>query len=225
MEFLGGSTFGVGSSAQDKAVPAALFLTEESGRGGSRIGLRRCGRSPPVEVSESSSSVGESSEKEEEEDDAASSQGRWLDSFGSSLEDSLPIKRGLSNHYIGKSKSFGNLMEASKAKDLEKVESPVNKRRRLLIANKLRRRSSLSSFSIYSKTIPNSMPLLALQESDEEDHKYNYDNDDDDDSSDEETTSRLQEKRMKMTNNSSRDFMVPTQSCFCLTSSFQDDDR
>ncbi|ESQ54038.1 hypothetical protein EUTSA_v10026165mg [Eutrema salsugineum] len=227
MEFLAGSTFGIGSAAQDKAVPAALFLTEESSGGRSRIGLRKCVKSPPEELSESSSSVGVSggSSENEEEDDAVSSQGRWLDSFGSSLEDSLPIKRGLSNHYIGKSKSFGNLMEASNAKDLEKVESPLNKRRRLLIANKLRRRSSLSSFSIYSKTNPNSMPLLALQESDEEDHKYNSfnDNDDDDDSSDDQT-SKLQEKRIKLTNSNDRDFMVQTQSCFCLTS-FQDDDR
>ena len=111
-------------------------------------------------------------------------------------------------------------MEASKAKDLEKVESPLNKRRRLLIANKLRRRSLSSSFSFYPKTNLNSMPLLALQESDEDDHKYNND-DDDDDSSDEEIN-KLQDKRMKMTNN--RDFMVQTQSCFCL-SSFPDDDR
>ncbi|CAH8274706.1 unnamed protein product [Arabidopsis lyrata] len=202
MEVLVGSTFRDRSSvtAQDQGVPAALS---------NRIGLRRCGRSPP----ESSSSVGESSENEEEEDDAvSSSQGRWLNSFSSSLEDSLPIKRGLSNHYIGKSKSFGNLMEASNAKDLVKVESPLNKRRRLLIANKLRRRSSLSSFSIYTKINPNSMPLLALQESDQEDHKLNDDE-----------TSKLKEKRMKMTNH--RDFMVPqTKSCFSLTS-FQDDDR
>ncbi|CAH2077362.1 unnamed protein product [Thlaspi arvense] len=219
MEFLAGSTFGIEKAAQNKAVPAALFLTEESSRGGSRIGLRRCVRSPAEELSESSSSVGlsgESSDNEEEED-AVSSQGRWLDSFSSSLEDSLPIKRGLSNHYIGKSKSFGNLMEASNVKNLEKVESPLNKRRRLLIANKLRRRrSSLSSFSIYSKTNPNSMPLLALQESDEEDHKYN----DDYDVSSDDQISKMQEKRMKMTNN--RDLLVQTRSCFCLTS-FQDD--
>ncbi|KAG7545482.1 hypothetical protein ISN44_As12g009430 [Arabidopsis suecica] len=211
MEVLVGSTFRDQSSVtvQDQGIPASLSK---------RIGLRRCGRSPP----ESSSSVGESSENEEEEDDAvSSSQGRWLNSFSSSLEDSLPIKRGLSNHYIGKSKSFGNLMEASNAKDLVKVESPLNKRRRLLIANKLRRRSSLSSFSIYTKINPNSMPLLALQESDQDDHKLD-DDDDDDDSSDDET-SKLKEKRMKMTNH--RDFMVPqTKSCFSLTS-FQDDDR
>ncbi|KFK29730.1 hypothetical protein AALP_AA7G171400 [Arabis alpina] len=210
----------VGTTAQDKDVSAALFLTEETSSGGGerRIGLRRCGRSPAEELSESSSSVGEN--EEEEEDDDVSSQGRWIDSFSSSLEDSLPIKRGLSNHYIGKSKSFGNLMEASNAKDLEKVESPLNKRRRLLIANKLRR-SSLSSFSMIN---PNSMPLLALQESDDEERKYNGNNYnvDDDDSSDDEG-SKLQEKRRKMGNNN-RDFMVQTHSCICLTS-FQDDDR
>lgn len=113
-------------------------------------------------------------------------------------------------------------MEASNAKELEKVESPLNKRRRLIIANKLRRRSSLSSFSIYSKINPNSMPLLALQESDDEDHKYNDDNSNDDDSSDDEA-SKMQEKKMKMTNNNNRDFMVQTRSCICL-SSFGDDD-
>ncbi|KAF8074332.1 hypothetical protein N665_1113s0013 [Sinapis alba] len=220
MEFLGGSTtYEVGTATQEKAAPAALFLTEES----SGIRLRRCVKSLSEEISEESSSSvvvsGESSENEEEEGDGVvSSRGTW---FGSSLEDSLPIKRGLSNHYIGKSKSFGNLMEASKSKDLEKMESPLNKRRRLLIANKLRRRSS---FSIYSKTNNNlsSMPLLALQESDEEDHKCSCDNDNDD-SSDDDEISKLQEKRMKMTTNN-RDFMVQAQSCFCLAS-FQDDDR
>ncbi|CAH8387457.1 unnamed protein product [Eruca vesicaria subsp. sativa] len=196
---------------------AALFLTEESSRGGR---LKRCVKSPPEEKTQSSSSVevvtGESSESEEEEEDGTvSSQGRWLDSFSSSLEDSLPIKRGLSNYYMGKSKSFGNLLEASSnAKELEKVESPLNKRRRLLIANKLRRRTLSSSFTFYPKTNLNSMPLLGLQESDEDDHKYTN-NDDDDDSSDEEIN-EMQEKRMKMTNN--RDFMVQTQSCFCLSS-------
>ncbi|XP_010438028.1 PREDICTED: uncharacterized protein LOC104721688 isoform X1 [Camelina sativa] len=221
MEVLVGSTFRDrrNDTAHDQGVQAGMS---------SRIGLRRCDITP----SESwSSSVGESSENEEEQDDEVSSaRGRWFDSFTSSLEDSLPIKRGLSNHYIGKSKSFGNLMEAeSNAKGLEKVESPLNKKRRLLIANKLRRRrsSSLSSsFSIYSNKNPNSMPLLALQESDLEDiHKYKDDNDDD--SSDDDETSKLKEKRMKMTNtnNNTRDFMVHhTKRCFSLTS-FQHDHR
>ncbi|EOA17364.1 hypothetical protein CARUB_v10005647mg [Capsella rubella] len=217
MQILVASTFRDDRSsvtAQDQRVPASLS---------SWVGFNRT-------PANSWSSVGDiSSEEEEEEDDDAvsSSQGRWFDSFTSSLEDSLPIKRGLSNHYIGKSKSFENLMEAasSSAKDLEKLESPLNKRRRLLIANKLRRRSS---FSIYSNINPNhSMPLLALQESDLEDiHKYNDINHTSDDDDDDETSSKLKEKRMKMTNNNhhSRDLMVhQSKSCFSLTS-FQDDD-
>lgn len=95
MEVLVGSTFEIGTvkdrtgvTAQDKGVPVAM-----SSSGGRRFGLRRCVRSPSEELSESSSSVGESSELEEEEDDAvSSSQGRWLGSFSSCLEDSLPIK-------------------------------------------------------------------------------------------------------------------------------------
>ncbi|EFH56852.1 hypothetical protein ARALYDRAFT_481311 [Arabidopsis lyrata subsp. lyrata] len=187
MEVMVGSSYGIGMaayvrdrggvSAQDKAVQTALFLADESGRGGSQIGigLRMSNNSKsPEESSDSSSSIGESSEnEEEEEDDAVSCQRGTLDSFSSSLEDSLPIKRGLSNHYVGKSKSFGNLMEAaSTAKDLEKVENPFNKRRRLVIANKLRRRGrSMSASSFYSWQNPNSMPLLALQEPNEEDHQ------------------------------------------------------
>ncbi|CAH8363728.1 unnamed protein product [Eruca vesicaria subsp. sativa] len=114
--------------AQDKTVPP--FMADESGRGGSQIGLasqiglRMSSKSVEEPWDDSSSSIGEISENEEEDDDDVSSQvggGGTLDTFSSSLEDSLPIKRGLSNHYVGKSKSFGNLMEASKAKDLEKV--------------------------------------------------------------------------------------------------------
>ncbi|KAL0324019.1 UNVERIFIED_CONTAM: hypothetical protein Scaly_2369000 [Sesamum calycinum] len=54
-----------------------------------------------------------------------------------SLEASLPMKRGLSSHYDGRSKTFGNLSELSvdNAKDLGKREHAVNKRRRLLLAH------------------------------------------------------------------------------------------
>lgn len=108
MEVMVGSSLGIrmgacvrdrgGLSAKDKAVPPpALFMADESGRGGSQIGLARCigsstGNKSAEESSEddSSSSIGEISENEEE-DDAVSSQGA-LDSFSSSLEDSLPIK-------------------------------------------------------------------------------------------------------------------------------------
>lgn len=107
MEVMVGSSFGIGMaayvrdrggvSAQDKAVQTALFLADESERGGSQIGigLRMSSNDSksPEESSDSSSSIGESSENEEEEDDAVSFQGGGgLDSFSSSLEDSLPIK-------------------------------------------------------------------------------------------------------------------------------------
>ncbi|CAH8263385.1 unnamed protein product [Arabidopsis lyrata] len=231
MEVMVGSSYGIGMaayvrdrggvSAQDKAVQTALFLADESGRGGSQIGigLRMSNNSKsPEESSDSSSSIGESSEnEEEEEDDAVSCQRGTLDSFSSSLEDSLPIKRGLSNHYVGKSKSFGNLMEAaSTAKDLEKVENPFNKRRRLVIANKLRRRGrSMSASSFYSWQNPNSMPLLALQEPNEEDH-HNDDYEDDDGGDD--------HRKIMMMMKNKRDLMAQTRSCFCLSSLQEEDD-
>ncbi|XP_010548542.1 PREDICTED: uncharacterized protein LOC104819932 [Tarenaya hassleriana] len=221
MEVLVGPTFGIGAAyvrgrsgvaAQDKA---ALFMAEESVRDGARIGLRRRVEESPEKSSESSSSIGTPGEcsENEEEDDAVSSQG-GLGSF-TALEDSLPIKRGLSNHYMGKSKSFGNLMEASNAKDLEKVENPFNKKRRLLIANKLSRRSRRSS-QFYAWKNPNSMPLLTLQESDGDDHEEDDDSDGDDD------RPKLQEEEEKKKKRS--DMMSQTQSCFCLSSLQEEED-
>ncbi|KFK32652.1 hypothetical protein AALP_AA6G270900 [Arabis alpina] len=200
--------------AQDKVVPASLFLAGESGHGGAQIGLRVSSKSLVDSSEDSSSSIGESSENEhEEEDDVVSFHGEGgFDSFSSSLEDSLPIKRGLSNHYVGKSKSFGNLMEVRKgnARDLEKGENPLNKRRRLVIANKLRGGGgrSLSVSNFYSWQNPNSMPLLAFQE-------HNEDQDEDD------QTMKLLEMMMK----SKRDLVAQThQSCFCLSSLQEEDD-
>ncbi|KAL1194051.1 Protein OXIDATIVE STRESS 3 LIKE 6 [Cardamine amara subsp. amara] len=233
MEVMVGSSFGIGMtayvrdhggvSAQDKAVPAAMFLGDESGRRGrSQIGIGlRVNTNSPEESSDSSSSIGERSEneEEEEEDDAVLFQGGTLDSFSSSLEDSLPIKRGLSNHYVGKSKSFGNLVEAASnnVKDLEKVENPFNKRRRLLIANKLRRRGrSMSASNFYSWQNPNSMPLLALQEPNEEDHNDDYEGEDDDDGDD--------HRKMIMMMKNKRELMAQTRSCFCLSSLQEEDD-
>lgn len=53
----------------------------------------------------------------------------------SSLEDSLPIKRGISNFISGKSKSFSNLSDAVavSVKDLAKPENPYSKKRRNLL--------------------------------------------------------------------------------------------
>ncbi|PKU65618.1 uncharacterized protein LOC110109132 isoform X1 [Dendrobium catenatum] len=53
------------------------------------------------------------------------------------LEDSLPIRRGISNFYCGKSKSFAVLSDAmaklSSAKELGKPENPYSRKRKKLL--------------------------------------------------------------------------------------------
>jgi hypothetical protein len=80
-------------------------------------------------------------------------------------------RRGLSNFYAGKSKSFTSLAEAAAkaaAKEIAKPENPFNKRRRVLAAWSRRRASCSSLATTY---LP---PLLApdhavVEEEDEED--------------------------------------------------------
>ncbi|GMI92416.1 hypothetical protein HRI_002910900 [Hibiscus trionum] len=168
MEVLAGPTLGM-----EAAAATATFVRErqpeEKKTGSSFFFLKEVeedvGGSPDIS-SESSSSIGLSEGSGDEEEDGVVSS-RASGSLGSlgSLEDSLPIKRGLSNHYAGKSKSFANLLDVSTVKEMEKAENPFNKRRRILLANKWCR-SRKSSF--YSWQNPNSMPLLALNEDDEE---------------------------------------------------------
>lgn len=73
-------------------------------------------------------------------------------------------RRGLSNHFSGKSKSFNNLSEAnltdavSSARDLEKPEHPFNKKRRILRWSK----------NINLLSTAKSMPLFPVSE-DEDD--------------------------------------------------------
>lgn len=54
------------------------------------------------------------------------------------LEESLPIRRGVSKFYCGKSKSFTSLVDAvsacTSAKDLTKPENPYNRKRKNLLA-------------------------------------------------------------------------------------------
>jgi hypothetical protein len=79
-------------------------------------------------------------------------------------------RRGLSNFYAGKSKSFTSLAEAAAkaaAKEIAKPENPFNKRRRVLAAWSRRRASCSTLATTY---LP---PLLApdhavLEEDDEE---------------------------------------------------------
>ncbi|TKY74632.1 hypothetical protein E2542_SST03395 [Spatholobus suberectus] len=119
--------------------------------------------------SESSSSIGTpgDSDNEEDEEEEVQSKLKIRPGLGSldALEDSLPIKRGLSSHFDGKSKSFSDLSKVSALKELQKQESTFNKRRRVLIASKWSRRSAF-----YSWSNPKSMPLLPV----DEDQDYDY---------------------------------------------------
>ncbi|XP_041019426.1 uncharacterized G-patch domain protein DDB_G0278987-like [Juglans microcarpa x Juglans regia] len=187
MEVLLGPNFGIDVRDRSGVVPVAadqhtvascLFLEDDitctRNGPGSVFGIGSRGKAPEQneESSDSSSSIGapDDSEDEEDNDEVSSKEvqshfnGTGLGSLGS-MEDSLPIKRGLSNHFTGKSKSFANLLEVSAVKDLEKTENPFNKRRRVLVSAKWSSRRS----SFYSSSNPKSMPLLALNEEEDED--------------------------------------------------------
>ncbi|CAH8272158.1 unnamed protein product [Arabidopsis lyrata] len=140
----------------------------------------------------------------------------------SSLEDSLPSKRGLSNHYKGKSKSFGNLGEIGSVKEVAKQENPLNKRRRLQICNKLARKS------FYSWQNPKSMPLLPVNEDedddddddDEEDLKSGFD--ENKSSSDEEGGGRV--KKVVARKGSFKSRAYKSRSCFALSDLIEEED-
>ncbi|XP_013660984.2 uncharacterized protein LOC106365998 isoform X2 [Brassica napus] len=174
----GGPTFSIEDSEygsdltatmRDKASSSSSSFdtVNDDGGGLSRVGSGIWSGQTADYSSESSSigTPGDSEEEEEEsEDDDDSSKEIGLRGLASmrSLEDSLPNK-GLSNHYKGKSKSFGNLGEIGSVKEVPKQENPLNKRRRLQICNKLARRS------FYSWQNPKSMPLLPVNEDDDDD--------------------------------------------------------
>jgi hypothetical protein len=91
-------------------------------------------------------------------------------------------RRGLSNFYAGKSKSFTSLGEAAAkaaAKEIAKPENPFNKRRRVLAAWSRRRASCSSLVTTY---LP---PLLSLDhtvvEGDEGEEDESNDGGDEDD--------------------------------------------
>ncbi|KAG6508258.1 uncharacterized protein LOC121981691 [Zingiber officinale] len=113
---------------------------------------------------ESDTSIGVESEEEEEEEEEEEMESKESDgAFGSldALENSLPIKRGLSNFYSGKARCFTNLADAANANvaDLAKRENPFNKRRRLL----LQARTTSFSSLIGSPTSP--PPVLSPDDS------------------------------------------------------------
>lgn len=121
----------------------------------------------------SSSSIGEDSSSEAGEDgeeEEVESKLKQEPGLGclEALEDSLPIKNGLSSFYAGKSKSFTSLAEAAAreaVKELAKPENPFNKRRRILAT--WSRRASCSSLATATYLPPLLAPDHALHEGDE----------------------------------------------------------
>jgi hypothetical protein len=81
-------------------------------------------------------------------------------------------RRGLSNFYFGKSKSFTTLSSATNAtaKDIVKPENPLNKRRRLFIARSRFQRASCSSLVsiVESPLLQPLLPPENISECDEE---------------------------------------------------------
>ncbi|KAF8015236.1 hypothetical protein BT93_H0897 [Corymbia citriodora subsp. variegata] len=183
-----------------------------------------------------SSSIGapdDSDDDDEEEDGVASSEDAakgkgGFGSFGSlaSLEDSLPIKRGLSNHFSGKSKSFNNLSEANltevvgSAKDLEKPEHPFNKKRRILR---------------WSKNFPflptaRSMPLFPLSEEEDDDAgdhlEADHDGDGEEDDGDGERGKAAVAAASRFSGRQGRKHSVfKSSSCFALSDLHEEDEE
>ncbi|GAB4853715.1 hypothetical protein Ancab_017908 [Ancistrocladus abbreviatus] len=127
-----------GMYAEDRRSPVDRAV----GGGG---GVRR--REEEDVVSSSSSSIGrnsDSSGKLSDCDDSGdhevqSSYEGPLDTMDS-LEDVLPVKRGISRFYSGKSKSFTSLADASSIssiKELAKPENPYTRKRKNLLASNL----------------------------------------------------------------------------------------
>ncbi|CAO2202585.1 unnamed protein product [Urochloa humidicola] len=167
------------------------FFEEEDEGSGEEAGVRREEEEPALSESSSigapssdSSSIGENSGDEEGEEVESKVEGLGMIGLGTleSLEDALPIKRGISNFYAGKSKSFTSLAEAAAtaaAKEIAKPENPFNKRRRVLAAWNRRRASCSALATAY---LP---PLLAPDHAVvEEDDEEGADDEDDEQPSD-----------------------------------------
>ncbi|KAI3454184.1 hypothetical protein Pfo_010847 [Paulownia fortunei] len=121
-------------------------------------GLVKNSSNQNISCSDESSSIGKNSdlsensmEKSGDGEEVQSSYKGALDAM-EALEEVLPIRRGISRFYNGKSKSFASLAEASSSpsiKDLVKPDNPYTRRRRNLLACSLtwdkNRSSSLRS--------------------------------------------------------------------------------
>ncbi|KAG6516099.1 uncharacterized protein LOC121971568 [Zingiber officinale] len=133
-----------------------------------------CDRREEEQASSESSSIGSASSSsasaqgDEEGEEAESKQKDGALGSLDSLEESLPVKRGLSNFFTGKSKSFASLADVATAcaRDVAKQENPFNKRRRLLMMSKMRRASYAS---LLCPSLPSLLsPSHTVEEADDE---------------------------------------------------------
>lgn len=124
----------------------SVYESPESGRpvAGNFAGDRQLERGKEVGDSSSSSSIGRDSDSSggESDGDADSGDGEVQSSFKGpldsldALEEVLPMKRGISKFYCGKSKSFTSLADAVSCSSLKEIVKPENaytrKRKNLL---------------------------------------------------------------------------------------------
>ncbi|KAJ0253227.1 hypothetical protein HA466_0122890 [Hirschfeldia incana] len=226
----GGSTFSIEDSEYGNDLPTTMRRDKASSSSSSSFdtvndeggGLSHVGSGiwsgQTADYSSESSSIGTPGDSEEEEEESEEDDDKELGLRGlasmSSLEDSLPSK-GLSNHYKGKSKSFGNLGEIGSVKEVPKQENPLNKRRRLQICNKLARRS------FYSWQNPKSMPLLPVSEDQDDDEEEEGE---DGDLSDEERGGGTR-GRVIARNSSFKNRAMKSRSCFALSDLQEEEDE
>ncbi|GMY36447.1 protein OXIDATIVE STRESS 3 LIKE 2-like [Fagus crenata] len=103
-----------------------------------RVGdMDSCSSSSIGRNSDSSAGSSDGGDESGGESEVQSSYKGPLDTMNA-LEEVLPLKRGISNFYSGKSKSFTSLTDASSAasiKDLEKAENLYTRKRKNLLAH------------------------------------------------------------------------------------------
>ncbi|KAI9192403.1 hypothetical protein LWI28_022423 [Acer negundo] len=98
-----------------------------------------CSSSSTSSIGRNSDLSGRSSEEEDEDSEENEVQSSYKGPLlvMDSLEEALPLRRGISNFYNGKSKSFTSLAEASSAssvKEIAKQENAYTRRRRNILA-------------------------------------------------------------------------------------------
>ncbi|KAI3873639.1 hypothetical protein MKW92_006065 [Papaver armeniacum] len=150
ISILGNGGAGFGGGAKDQMKVLKRGEEEELGFGGGGAAADSgsgSGGGGGGDSCSSSSSIGRNSDLSNggggggsDDDDAevqSSYKGGPFDSMVDSLEDSLPIRKGISKFYCGKSKSFTSLRDATSSSSIKEIAKPENvysKKRKNLLA-------------------------------------------------------------------------------------------